>query len=271
MFKATLAKSLLVLLSLCVLVGSYTVPVQAESLVYQGSSTLLESFLENAGKAFEADTGIKFQAAGSSTGKGLLAIMSGQCAIAGGGRTLKPEEKNKGIVETPIALNIIAFMVNDKNPVSNLTLAQLKGILAGEITNWKEVGGDDAPVLLVFQPEKSSTKSTVEKKVLGDKPMTTKGFPVKSSPETVDKVIQFAPGITFNSYCLAKQHKGIKVVAVDGVQPLPENAKAGKYGLTMTMYLYTKGAPAGVAKQFMDFLNSDKGQAIITSSGMSGV
>jgi len=271
MFKAAQSKTLLNIVSMCFLMVAFAMPAQAQPLIYQGSSTLLDSFILDAGKVFGDQSGIAFQAAGSSTNNGVLSILSGKCAIAGGGRKLKPEEKEKGLVETPIAINSIAFMVNTQNPVSSLTKAQLKGILVGEITNWKDVGGDDAGIMLVFQPEKSATKSVVQKKLLGDKAMTTKGFPVKNSTETVTKVAQFGPGVAFNSYSLAKGVDGVKVLAVDGVQPLPENAKSGSYPITMTMYLYTKGEPSGAAKQFIDFLGSEKGQSLITSSGMSTI
>lgn len=272
MFKSLKVGRFLVLAAMLgVFVIGGAVSARAETLVYRGSSTLLEAWVVDAANAFKAKTGNEVNVSGHSTGKGILSLMGGECNVAGGGRPLKSEEAAGGVTEIPIAMNSIAVFVHSSNPVGNLTMDQLKKIIAGEITNWSEVGGADQPILLILEHDKSSHKKVVQQVVMGDTPFATKGIPVNKSPEIFDKVSSFEPAIGYGSYALAKKHPGVKVVSIDGVSPDPANVASGAYKVAMKMYFYTKGQPSGVAAQFIEFLKSEEGKQIIENSGMSAL
>lgn len=242
--------------------------VAAESLSYMGSSVILKTFFQDAGKAFTAKTGIPVTTKAQMTGQGILGLLNDQCNIAGGGRPLKADEKARGLNELAFAKNIVAVFVNKSNPVDNLTSEQVKKIFAGEITNWKEVGGNDQPILLVMDPPKAMHRNKFSKAIMADTPMSTKGFTVKKPPETVAKVASFAPAISYTSLGLVKKNGGVKALSIDGVQPTTDNVANGSYKIVMTMYFYTKGEATGTAKQMIDFLQSAEGKKIIADGGM---
>jgi phosphate transport system substrate-binding protein len=116
---------------------------------YSGSSTIGQSILDAAGarSAFERKTGIRFASLEvPGSGKGIEALLAGQANVAGASRPLKPDEKAKKILGTIIGYDAVAVFVSKDNPVSDLSKEQLKGIFTGKITNWKQVGGKDAPI-----------------------------------------------------------------------------------------------------------------------------
>ena len=102
--------------------------VAAETLSSMGSSVILKSFFEDAGKAFTAKTGVAVTTKAQMTGQGILGLLNDQCNIAGGGRPLKADEKARGLNERAFAKNIVAVFVNKNNPVDNLTSDQVKKI-----------------------------------------------------------------------------------------------------------------------------------------------
>ncbi|HIJ78934.1 MAG: phosphate ABC transporter substrate-binding protein [Desulfobulbaceae bacterium] len=239
-----------------------------EPVSYMGSSIILKTFFQDASKAFTAKTGIPVTSKAEMTPAGILGLLNGQCNLAGGGRPLKEDEKSRGLNELAFAKNIVAIFVHKSNPVQNLTSDQLKKIYAGEITNWKEVGGADQPILIVIDPKKSQHRVQFTKAIMGDSEITTKGFTVQKPPQTVGKVASFPPAISFTALGLVTKNSDVKALSIDGVEPTPENVANGTYKIVMTMYFYTKGAPAGSAKQMIEFLQSPEGRKIIGTGGM---
>lgn len=242
---------------------------ESEKVVYAGSSTLLGIFIADAAKAFTVKTGIEVQTSGSNTTRGILTLLAGKCNLAGGGRALKEDEKSKGLVGKHIADNIIVFIVNKANQVNNLSKEQVRKIFSGEITNWKEVGGDDQRILLLLDLPKSTHIPPVRKYIMGDTDFASKGFAVKKSPEIIERVARFAPAIGFNSMALSQKNSNVKMISIDGVQASIESVLNGTYKLTNPSYLYTMDEPSGVVKQFIEFLTSDEGKQIIHAAGMS--
>ncbi len=262
-------KSFLAVLSLLFLLTATA--SGAETLNYMGSSVILNSFFKDASKAFTAQSGIPVINKAQMTGQGILGLLNNQCNIAGGGRALKADEKSRGLVETAIAKNLVAIFVHKSNPVTNLTSEQAKDIFAGKITNWKDVGGADLPILLVLDSPKSQHRKHFTKEIMGDTAMSTKAFSVPKPPQSVGKVANFPPAIAYMSLGIIKRNPKVKALSLDGVQPNPENISNGTYKIVMNMYLFTKGAPTGAPKQMIDFLHSPKGKEIIIAGGMLGM
>lgn len=242
-----------------------------ETLKYMGSSVILKSFFSDASKAFTAQTGTPVTHKAQMTGQGILGLLNNECNLAGGGRALKADEKARGLVETAIAKNLVTIFVHKSNPVTNLTSDQAKKIFAGQITNWKEVGGADQPILLVLDSPKSQHRKHFTKAIMGDTPMSTKAFTVPKPPQSVSKVASFPPAIAYMSMGTVKRNDKVKALSLDGVQPSPENIANGTYKIVMDMYFYTKGAPTGAPKEMIDFLRTPAGKKIITDGGMLGL
>jgi phosphate transport system substrate-binding protein len=245
----------------------------ADDLRYSGSSTIGQSILEAAGgkAAFERKTGIRFasfEVPGS--GKGVEALVAGQVNVAGASRPIKPEEKAKKVLGTIIGYDAVAVFVNKDNPVNDLSKEQLKGIFTGKITNWKQVGGKDAPIAVntEIQGAKRATMEMFNELVM-DKASYAPGFKQIDLPR--DQIVEVArnpagigtPSLGLLAAVSADVRAKVKAISVDGVPPSPENIQSGAYLISRPLNLATMGPPAGVVKTFVDFMLSPEGQAIV--------
>jgi phosphate transport system substrate-binding protein len=248
----------------------------AEDVRYSGSSTIGQSILEAAGakKAFEAKSGVRF---GSyevpGTGKGIEALLAGTVNVAGASRELKKEEEAKGIVGTVIGFDAVAVFVNVENPVNNLSKAQLKDIFTGKVTNWKEVGGNDAPIHVNTEilGEKRATMEVFNEKIMGKDPYG-KGFKEIDLPR--DQIIEVSrdplgigtPSLGLLAAVSADVRAKVKALAVDGIKATERNVQTFKYPLSRPLILATMGDPKGAAKTFIDYMLSPPGQTAVEKS-----
>jgi len=244
----------------------------ADDLSYSGSSTIGMSILEaGAIKAFEQKTGVKFKSIDQpGSGKGIQALLAGKVTVAGVSRTLKSEEKAQRLLGTAIGYDAIAVFVHSNNPVKDLTKEQIKGIFTGKITNWKEVGGNDAPI----QPnteiagEKRATMLAFQEMAM-DKAPYASGFKEIDFPR--DQIVDVAKNE--NSICSVSYgllaavssdlRDNVKAVTVNGIEPSAANIQSGAYLISRPLLLVTQGLPKGVVKQFIDFMLSSEGQKIV--------
>jgi phosphate transport system substrate-binding protein len=247
----------------------------AADLYYSGSSTIGTSILKvGAATAFEAKTGIKLaKIEEPGSGKGLKALLDDKVPVAGVSRPLKPEEKNQKLVGTAIGYDAVAVYVHKDNPVNNLTKEQIKGIFTGKIKNWKEVGGKDAPI-------------APNTEILGEKRATTEFFQemamdgaayaagLKEIDLPRDQIVDIAS--VPNSICGASlgllpatskdvQAK-VKAISVNGVVPDDKSIQSGAYLISRPLLLVTKGLPKDEAKEFITFMLSPEGQAIVAKN-----
>ncbi len=262
-------RKLFVLLAVAVLV----VPqVAMAGISYSGSSTIGMGVLEaGALDAFEKKTDIKFGSVdmrGSS--KGIQALIEGKADLGGASRPLKAKEKKAKVLGTTIGYDAIAVFVHKDNPVTNLTKDQLKGIFTGKIKNWKEVGGNDAPITpnTEIQGEGRATLAMFQKLAM-DKAPYGSGFKEIDLPR--DQLVQLSKdktGICSVSLGLltavsASVKANVKAVAVNGIEPTAKNIKSGAYLISRPLTLGTMGRPKGDVKKFIKFILSSEGQKIV--------
>lgn len=240
-------------------------------LSYSGSSTIGMGILEaGALKAYEDKTGKKFafiEMPGS--GKGIEALLKGKVSLAGVSRNLKAEEKSKKLVGTVIGYDAIGVFIHDSNPVTQLTKEQLKGIFTGRIKNWKEVGGNDAPIKPNTEIADAKRATMLEfQQMIMDNERYGSGFKQIDFPR--DQIIETA--MNKNAICavsrgliiqLTEYFSKVKLVSVNGALPLEADVLSGKYSITRPLLLVTKGKPKGETKEFIDFMLSPEGQKII--------
>ena len=239
---------------------------------YIGSSTIGTGIMKaGAVEAFEKKTGRKFSSVQiPGSGKGLDALLAGETELAGISRPLTIQEKRQGLFATTIAHDAIAVFIHTDNPVQDLSRLQLKGIFTGRFTNWKDVGGKQAPIeptteILALK------RATVEmfQKIIMDG-ANYGGVRQVSHPS--DMLLQLAR--TPNGICTvslglmpslpSNVRKKIKAVSVNGVMPNVRNVKSGSYAISRPLLLVTKGMPKGEQKEFITFLLSPEGQEIIS-------
>jgi phosphate transport system substrate-binding protein len=208
----------------------------------------------------------KVQVTGGGSGTGIAALINGTTDVATASRAMKPEEKAKlaGAVETTVARDGVAIYVNTSNPVESLTVAQLQGIYLGDITNWKQVGGKDAPIVLYSRENSSGTYVFVKEHVLKNEDFAPEAQTLPGTAAVVNAITKEKNGIGYGGGAYAK---GVKELKVDGVAPSKEAVLSGKYPLSRPLFLYTKGAPAGEVKEFIDYCLSSAGQKIVSEVG----
>ncbi len=217
----------------------------------------------------------KVQVTGGGSGTGIAALINGTTDVADASRAMKPDERAKvkaaaGVeaVETVVARDGVAIYVNDANPVSQLTPEQLRSIYTGDVTNWKQVGGPDAPIVLYSRENSSGTYVFVKEHVLGDEDFAPSAQTLPGTAAVVNAVAKDKNGIGYGGAAYGKGTRELKVKTDKGdVAPSADNVKSGAYPLSRNLYFYAREEPKGDAKTFLDFCLSPEGQELVEKVG----
>lgn len=223
--------------------------------------------MEKAGRIImTANPGIRISVAGGGSGVGIQKVGEGLVSIGDSGRKASDAEVAKyGLVLFPFAVDGVATIVHPANPVANLTADQVRKIFAGEITNWKAVGGNDAPIDLYTRDEASGTREVYWKKLLNKGAIATSANVVASNGAMKTAVSRDENGIGYAG--IGYVDATVKAPTLDGVQPTQEAAKDGSYPVVRKLYMNTKGEPTGIVKAFVDYVMGPDCVKIIQDSG----
>ena len=251
-----------VVLAICMLVGC----APKETVTTDGS-TSMNKVIGALGEAFEADTGITVSYNATGSGAGIQAVFEGRCDIGLSSRRLKDEEKAKGLEETILAYDGIAIIVNSQNPVNGLDLETIAKIYTGEITNWKEVGGNDRQIVLIGREAGSGTRDGFES-ITGTEGKCKYRQELTSTGDVITSVASNADAIGYAS--LASVKDTVKAVTVGGVVPSEETVKNGTYVVQRPFVLVTKKGVklSDSAQKFFDYVTSEAANEIISSAGV---
>ncbi|ADQ08299.1 phosphate binding protein [Caldicellulosiruptor hydrothermalis 108] len=212
---------------------------------------------------------IEVQGGGSSVG--IKSAIQGIVDIGTSSRELTSDEAKqlsaKGWQEIKIAEDGIAVIVHKSNPVSNLTIDQIRDIFSGKIKNWKEVGGKDAKIVVVTREEGSGTRGAFEEIVMGKAKITDSAIVQPSTGAVKTTVSQDENSIGYIS--LGVLDSTVKGVKVEGVDPTEKNVKLEKYKIKRPFLFLVSKNPSKVTKAFVDFVLSDEGQAIVAKNYIS--
>ena len=236
-----------------------TVATDGSTSMEKVIGALSESFM-----ADNADTTVTYNPTGS--GSGITAVQEGTCDIGLSSRALKDEEKAAGLKETVLAYDGIAIIVHPDNPVSDLTIEQIAQLYTGEITNWKDVGGNDAEVVLIGREAASGTRDGFES-ITGTKEKCQYRQELTSTGDVITAVSQNPDAIGYAS--LASIKDSVKALNVDGVTPGEDTVKDGSYKVQRPFVLVTVEGKAlsPVAQAFFDYATSPDAAAIIAKAG----
>ena len=210
----------------------------AGGTVSTDGSTSMEKVIGALGESFmEANSGTTFTYNPTGSGSGIQAVSEGRCDIGLSSRALKDDEKASGLKETTLALDGIAIIVNPQNPVKDLTLEQIAKIYTGEITNWKDVGGNDAEIVLIGREAGSGTRDGFES-ITDTKDACQYRQELTSTGDVITTVSQNPNAIGYASLAAIKD--SVKALTVNGVAPTEATVKDGTYLVQRPFVLVTK-------------------------------
>jgi phosphate transport system substrate-binding protein len=272
--KATIRLAVAFALLLSVTVS----PIQAaERITVKGSDTMVilgQRWAETYMAKYPASV---VQVTGGGSGVGFAALINGTTDICEASRPIKPKETqslkarfNVPGVEIPVARDGLTIYFNEANQVNELTMDQLAKIYLGEITNWKELGGEDARIIVYGRENSSGTYVYFKDIVLKGEDFAPQVQTLPGTAAIVNAVAKDKNGVGYGG---AAYGKGIKFCAMKADDKTPaykpdlEHVKAGTYPLSRYLFWYLRNKPSGEIKKFVDFVLSEEGQKVVTDVG----
>ncbi len=237
----------------------------SQTVATDGSTSMEKviGFLSEAYMAEHGDIKVTFNPTGSSSG--IQAVAEGRCDIGLASRDLK-EEETKELQGTIVAIDGIGIIINSGNPVTDLTIEQISAIYTGKVTNWKEVGGSDAPIVCIGREAASGTRDGFET-VTDTKDKCQYSQELTSTGDVVQTVSSNPNAIGYAS--VASVNDTVKIVSVEGVTPTTKTIQDGEYKVQRNFVLVTKKdvSLSKAAQEFFDFATSSQADSLIAESG----
>lgn len=264
---------------ICLALMAFALSAQAaeKSITIKGSDTMVILNQRWAEAYMSKNKGSIIQVTGGGSGTGISALISGGTDICAASRPMNNKEKTSvqtkhgsAPVEISVARDGVAIYVNEANPIKELSLNQIKDIYTGKITNWKQVGGEDARIILYSRENNSGTYAFFKEHVLQGKDFSPMSQSLPGTAAVVNAVTRDKKGIGYGGSAYAKGLKFCAVKATDNdkaYSPTEENIVSGKYPASRDLYFYTRTEPSGAIKGFIDWVKSSEGQKIVSSVG----
>ncbi len=274
MFK----KKIAVLLASTVLVGSLAVGCGSKPSSEEGSkvtvsgSTSVGPVMEILAEKFqEKNKGVSIEIQQVGTSAGIKNAIEGTSEIGMASRDLKDEEKSSGLKETKIALDGIALITHKNNKIKDLTTAQIKDIYTGKITNWKEVGGKDAPIVVVSREDGSGTRDGFQDIIGFESEALIKDAQISDGSGNIKTTVQGNEN-AIGYLSLGYVDDAVNMLTVDGVELNAENVKSKTYPIARPFVLVNKeDTISEQGKKLIDFILSDEGQKIMEDKGLISI
>ena len=242
-------------------------PSELSGSVSTDGSTSMQKVINTLGEAFmNENKSITFTYNPTGSGSGIKAVQEGRCDIGLSSRALKAEEKKAGLKETVLAYDGIAIIVNPENPVKDLTIEQIADIYTGKITNWKELGGNDAEIVLIGREAGSGTRDGFET-ITGTADACQYRQELTSTGDVITTVAQNPDAIGYAS--LASIKDTVKALSVNGVVPSEETVKDGSYAIQRPFVLVTVEGKVlnECAQKFFEYITSSEAAGLISAAG----
>lgn len=245
--------------------GASTTTEELSGTLSMNGSTSMEKVIKAVNGAFmEKNKGVTVNLNLTGSGTGIQEASEGKCDIGNSSRKLKDEEAEK-LDATVVGLDGIALVVNPANKLEDITLRDLAKVYSGEITNWKELGGDDKSIVVIGREDGSGTRDGFESIVMGDKEPKY-AQELESTGSVINAVATTDGAIGYAS--LANVDETVKALKIGGVEATEENVKSGAYEVQRPFICATlKGSDNKLVKAYLDFILSEEGQALVLAQG----
>jgi phosphate transport system substrate-binding protein len=266
-------------LSITALTAALALPgaARAATITVKGSDTMVLLGQRWAEEYMAKHASATIQVTGGGSGTGISALINGTTDICQASREMKAEEKGSlkdkyksDAVETPVARDGLSVYVNATNPVKQLSMDQLRLVFTGKITNWKELGGKDAKIVVYSRENSSGTYVFFKEHVLKNADYTPRAQSMPGTAAVVNAVARDKNAIGYGGAAYAK---GIFVVPIKkddsspAVTPDLAHVQDGSYPLSRPLFFYLRDKPAGDIKAFIDWVLSKEGQDVVTKVG----
>ena len=228
------------------------------SITVAGSTTCLP-IAEIAAEGFKEETGTDVLVSGLGSSAGIEAVSA-----------LNADEQDLGLTPIVIAHDGIAVIVNDDNPVDNLSTEQLRDIYAGKITNWKEVGGEDLKIQVINRDEASGTREAFRTIVMDGTPFDRRSAVLSGTGQVRDVVSRSRGAIGYISLGFVESLNAttsVKAVSVNHVEASEKTVASGGYPISRDLYFFVKGTPSQQAQDYIDYVTSEKMDKQIREAG----
>jgi phosphate transport system substrate-binding protein len=249
----------------------------AQSITLKGSDTMLLLGQRWSEVFMAKNPGVTIQVMGGGSGVGIAALINGSTDICESSRPIKPSEIDKlkerfnsAGIEIPVARDGLSVYVSDENTVTELTMDQLKRIYLGNVTNWKDVGGKDARIIMYGRENSSGTYVFFREHILANRDFAAQVQTLPGTAAVVNAVAKDKAGIGYGGAAYARGVKFLKIKKDDqstAYEPTLENVKSGQYPLSRYLYWYLRNKPTGDVKKLVDFVLSAEGQEIVFKVG----
>jgi phosphate transport system substrate-binding protein len=248
-----------------------------KSITIKGSDTMVILGQRWAETYMGLHPNMRVQVTGGGSGTGIAALINGGTDICEASRTMKEKEKEqvrqrhgKDVKEIPVALDGVAIYVHESCPIQQLSQAQIKAIYTGKITNWRDVGGQDARIVPYSRENNSGTYVFFKEHVLGNEDFAREIQTLPGTAAVANAVSKDPASIGYGGIAYATGIRAIPVKRDDSsapVKPSLETVQNGQYPLSRNLFFYTIGEPAGEAKAFIDWVLGPEGQKICEAVG----
>ncbi len=241
-----------------------------EKIVIDGSTTVGPVAKAFAEYYMQRNPGVAISVSESGSGNGAKSLINGACHIATMSRAMKENElaaaKEKGVdpIAHIVCMDGIALIVHPSNPVKEMTVEQVRALYKGEITNWKELGGPDRPVVVISRDTNSGTYEAFEELVMKKEKMGEKTEYVGSNGAIRQRVLTTPAAIGYVGLAFLE---GVKALRINGVEPTAESVNDKSYPVARPLFMYTNGKPAGHVAAYIGLKDTDDGCRLIEDIG----
>lgn len=247
--------------------SSTSTPDELLGTITFAGSTTVQPLAETLGEAYRVlHPHVELDIGAGGSGVGIQAVQNGDVDIGMASRRLKEDEQTEGMIVHQIAVDVLGVIVHPDNPIDDISLEELQGIFTGQITNWREVGGPDAEILVVLRDKDSGTRGAFDEIVLHGKENTPNASVHKTAAEVAQQVVTSPNAIGYIGFGHVNEAV-MKVLTVDGVAPSTQTATDGIYTLQRPLNLLTGPLSQKLAMSFVEFALSDEGQRLVAEDG----
>jgi len=230
-----------------------------------GSTTLNPFILAAADTLNEMNDNLTINVTGGGSGTGRTQLINGELHIAMCSALTIPDAQRRAIREViPVAFDAVAIVVHPSNPISDLSMEYARAIFLGEITNWNQVGGNNAPIIIHTRDAASGTADAFRTLLLGGTPWVATATPHASNGLQRNAISADPNAIGFLS--IGYLDGTVRGVSLDGVVPNFETVSSGAYALNRNLHLMSISRPTGSAARFIDFVRSANGQMVVAEA-----